>query len=1044
MLRKKMFFFMVLLSFALIGIIFFTMNALLVSSILHWERKNTEQNLLRVKNIVEVESERLESTVRDWANWDDTYLFVADPTLEYIENNLMNELFNDLQLGFMVFLDSDGEVVFQKGYDLFEKDEILVPSGLKEHLQPGSLLIPQHSSGDKKELISEKGEIISGLILLEEGPVLVASSPILTSRYEGPSTGTLLIGSFLNSTEISGIAEKLFLNLTVLSPEAVDIPEIEELASSSPGEILVVRERSGEIIEGYTYLSDIYGKPALLIKVELPREVYGIGKKVLTFFLLSLCFIILAFWGGVFSFLEKTILSKLTRLIRSAREMKASSGFSPSMGGEEEQDELTLIAREIKTILGKLENSQIKMKQSEEQLKVIFEESPVGIALLDQDGRFLKSNFSLQKLLGLQEKELHNSTLLENIYPGDLLQGVTMIEDLLSGKRDYCQIDSRFARKDGELVWGRLSLTLVRDFMGEFQYALGMLENISEYKRVEEFLQENEERLYLQNKILMELTMKGAWINESLDEAVKEIVEAASLLIPVERVSVWWYRDAFSGITCFDLYEKSKNSHSSGQELSSEKFFWYSRSHLEGDAIAAVDVFADPRTSVFQPDYFLNTGIASLLDAPIWLRGNLVGVFSFQHVGNPREWSSEDRRLAMTMATYISLCLEEDARKKAEKALDEEIEKARQVHERSLQEEFPEVEGIDFAAHYQPARVLGGDFYHVMRKGRQLIFYLADVSGHGLDAAILSVFIKNTIDNYLYLEHVEGKLFTPEEILRYLTEKFYKEKYPEDYFLSIFLGVLDLNTNICSFSGAGFQNSPFAVLPGGECVLLISKGMPISSVLSDEMMDYRAVCQVFPPGTTVLFTTDGLAEQIQNGEEYSERLKNIFLDYCHLSPEQIVQVINNDFKKFNGSLQGDDDITFLIMQSSRKAKSLSLELKSIFQSVEEAAKKVELFLERGKGFDLLSLREILTNAIEHGNKFSPYKEVFLKVTETDRYVKIIVQDQGEGFNWQEIIEKKLNPESLDERGRGIFLAKMSSDFLAFNSRGNRATIIIML
>ena len=54
------------------------------------------------------------------------------------------------------------------------------------------------------------------------------------------------------------------------------------------------------------------------------------------------------------------------------------------------------------------------------------------------------------------------------------------------------------------------------------------------------------------------------------------------------------------------------------------------------------------------------------------------------------------------------------------------------------------------------------------------------------------------------------------------------------------------------------------------------------------------------------------------------------------------------------------------------------------------------------------------------------------MTETDRYVKIIVQDQGEGFKWQEIIGKNLDPESLDERGRGIYLAKMSSDFLSYN------------
>jgi|GEM_PF-2860630 len=1041
MLRKKMLSFMIVLSLVMMGTIFFAMNFILGSSILRLEEKNTEKNLQRVKNIIADELGRLESIARDWANSIETYAFLAEPTQRFIEKNLSDEVFSDLKVGFMVFLDSRGRLVLKKGFDFLAGKKIPVFFSLNEHLQPGSPLVYRPFPSDAGELNLEKGGVFSGIVLLPEGPVLIAASPILPNYYEGLPIGTFCAGIFLNPANISRLAEKLYLDFTIQPLDMVDTPELKEYALSSPEEIFFIRDESGEKIEGYTFLQDIYGKPALLIKTALSRDVYRIGKKGLTFFFLSLCFIILVFWGGVFSFLEKTILSRLNRLIRSVREKK---DFSVHSGSTPEPDELSLVAEEIKTILGKLENSQIKIKESEEQLKIVFERSPVGIALLDRDGRFLKSNFSLQQLLGLREKELHRSTLFERIYPGDLLPGITMVEELLAGKRNYCGIDSRFVRKDGQLVWGRMSLTLVKDSAGEFRYALGMFENISEYKKVEELLQENEIRLYRQNKILLDLAMHGAWIKESLADAVKEIVEAASLLIPAERVGVWWYDDDYAGMSCFDLYERSKNTHSSGQKLSSKEFCRYSRNHKEGNSVAAVDVFTDPHTKVFPPDYFRKTGIVSLLDAPIWLRGKVVGVFSFEHVGYPREWSNDDQRLALLMATYVSLCLEEDARKKTEKALDEEIEKARLVHERSLQEDFPQVEGYDFAAHYQPARVLGGDFYRVIHKGNQLIVYLADVSGHGLDGAMLSVFIKNTIDNYLFLRHDEGKLFMPEEILHYLTEQFYKENYPEEYFLCVFLWILNLDTNMCYFSGAGFQNPPIAVLLGGECVQLISKGMPISSALPPELTDYQVVCRKFSPGTTILFTTDGLVEQVQNGREYGDRLRRIFLENCHLTPEQIVSVINNDFMEFNGGLQGDDDITFLVLKSLPKAKSLQLELESTFQSVEEATRKVELFLGKGSGFDLLPLREVLTNAIEHGNRFDPHKQVILNVTETDRYVKMIVQDQGEGFNWQKELEKSLNPESLEERGRGIFLAKMASDFLSYNSRGNRATIVRLL
>ena len=237
MLRKKIVTFMILLSILLIGIIYFTMNALLVNSILQWERKNTEKNVRRVKNIIEDEIIYLEDLVKDWACRDDTYAFVAELDTEFMENNLINELFSHLKIGFMVFLDSKGKVVFQKGYDRFREKEAAIPYSLREHLQPGSHILLEALAAAEGGFPLEKGEIPSGIILLPEGPLLIAASPILTSRYKGSPAGTLFMGSFLDSAGISRNVERSFLKVTLQPPGADNTPEVEELASSLPGDI---------------------------------------------------------------------------------------------------------------------------------------------------------------------------------------------------------------------------------------------------------------------------------------------------------------------------------------------------------------------------------------------------------------------------------------------------------------------------------------------------------------------------------------------------------------------------------------------------------------------------------------------------------------------------------------------------------------------------------------------------------------------------------------------------------------------------------------
>ena len=270
--------------------------------------------------------------------------------------------------------------------------------------------------------------------------------------------------------------------------------------------------------------------------------------------------------------------------------------------------------------------------------------------------------------------------------------------------------------------------------------------------------------------------------------------------------------------------------------------------------------------------------------------------------------SQTERRLAEQKNREYSMKLEELNRQ-----LDEEIDKARQVHERTLPKSIPHLQGLSLATHYQPAAKVGGDFYNVICAGNKLVLFLSDVTGHGLEGALFSVFVKEALDSYVSLKTDE---ISPEKMLQHLDHQFRRENYPEDYFVCIFLAVLDLETMVLTYASAGFQDAPKVCLNGNQYEELTCQGLPISSALPRELLDFQEHTITFTPGATLFCSTDGLSEQVVEGHLYGSRLNKTLAACCGLPPEGVVQCINDDFRSFNqGTLQGDDDITVVVLQA---------------------------------------------------------------------------------------------------------------------------------
>ena len=130
------------------------------------------------------------------------------------------------------------------------------------------------------------------------------------------------------------------------------------------------------------------------------------------------------------------------------------------------------------------------LRESEERWRAVFDNSAAGIALANPSGRFLAGNLAYQKMLGYSEKELRELSFLDITHEDYRDGNSELTTELLEGKRQYFEMEKRYRRKDGNLIWVRVHVSLVSGKQITPRFLLTIVDNITELKRAEEGLRD--------------------------------------------------------------------------------------------------------------------------------------------------------------------------------------------------------------------------------------------------------------------------------------------------------------------------------------------------------------------------------------------------------------------------------------------------------------------------------------------------------------------------------------------------------------------------
>jgi serine phosphatase RsbU (regulator of sigma subunit)/anti-sigma regulatory factor (Ser/Thr protein kinase) len=410
----------------------------------------------------------------------------------------------------------------------------------------------------------------------------------------------------------------------------------------------------------------------------------------------------------------------------------------------------------------------------------------------------------------------------------------------------------------------------------------------------------------------------------------------------------------------------------------------------QGKIVNIADVGSDPRF----PSGGERPACFSLLAVPLLAGSKVVGVISVEGAA-PAAFGPEEERRVCLLSEYAAVAIENSrlykehalaeetlvnytdhlqeilerrttelrvAQEKifSQKALEQEVELARQVQTSLLSQEIPRMDGFIFAATALPARYVGGDFYDFIQKGSECTLILADVSGKGMPAAMLTSTARALVRAAIKYES------EPALILSNTQDAIYPDLSQAEMFSTFFAARLDSTTAAFAYANAGHTEAIWWRNRIRSVERFPATGLPIGIILNNEITQRQIhLC----PGDMLVFYSDGITETLNPAEEIFglERLIALVEANADDSAHTLAQRILTEVDSFANGAPLVDDLTLVVLKVVPRLVHFEYRggLDQLDEIVGFIRRRVEMYGEDFAYQVELAVSEVVTNILEH-------------------------------------------------------------------------------
>ena len=388
---------------------------------------------------------------------------------------------------------------------------------------------------------------------------------------------------------------------------------------------------------------------------------------------------------------------------------------------------------------------------------------------------------------------------------------------------------------------------------------------------------------------------------------LSEIMESSKLLMRAEASSLLLYVPEKKTLSFFVATgDKSRLIKKFSIDLGVGIAGWVAK-HKQ--PLLVKDCYADPRFDcAFDEKTKFHT--KSMICVPLIRKKKLIGVIQVINKLDGKEFEDRDLEIFETLAAYCAIAIE-NARlveKQVEtEALNRELETAREIQQALLPSSLPEFDDIEVAARLIPAKKVGGDYYTIIKINKnQSLFFITDVSGKGIPAALIVSTIYSCLYSYLMLNEDRFDLMS----LVTAMNKVLIESTTSDKFATCWIGLYHHDTKQLVNINAG-HNPPYLFKEGSqEPVELTSGSLFLGSFEVPFKIDKTRLRQ----NDVLVIYTDGVTEAWDKKcVEYSEsRLKDVVSAHTHMPAIEILDRIEKDVRDHVGKARQSDDFTCIV------------------------------------------------------------------------------------------------------------------------------------
>lgn len=470
----------------------------------------------------------------------------------------------------------------------------------------------------------------------------------------------------------------------------------------------------------------------------------------------------------------------------------------------------------LRTEVTRLKAAEAETRQVHEQLRLFYDHAPIGISWVEwgQEGRrnIYHLNRRYCEIIGLTAEEASDVANIRRVtHPDDQARQDELTAALHRGERTGFTLEKRYLRPDGRLVWGSLTIAVLRNAAGHVTHQFAMVEDITARKQAEAVLRDTLRRSQELERI----------VNRSPSVAV---LWKAAPGWPVEFVS--------ASIRQFGY---------TPEDFLTRRFSFQGITHPDDRARvrAEMDAHAAARHGEYAQEYRVVCADGSVR----WVDDHTV--VRHDASGN--------------VTHHEALINDITARKLAE-----ERERERREHDLRLAGDvqhhlrphaFPGIGEVEVAALAQPAAHIGGDYYDVLPVGaRRWGLVIADVSGHGPASALMMAACRATLR-----QCAEGET-SAAAVVRRVNRALHGDM-PQGMFITMFYGILDLETNRLRYVRAGHEPALLLRAGGPGPELLRAGGLALgldAGPVFDATIEEGEVA--LRPGDLLALYTDGITE----------------------------------------------------------------------------------------------------------------------------------------------------------------------------------------